>query len=55
MEQAVSVKPWPLYGKGKNPWYSLNRKLGGPQGWSREFGEEKISYLAVNETPDPPT
>jgi len=44
MERAVSVKPWPLYAKGKNPRYSLNRKLVGPQGWSGQFGEEKISY-----------
>jgi len=44
MERAVSVKAWPLYVKRKNPWYSLNRKLVGPWGWSGQFGEEKISY-----------
>jgi hypothetical protein len=25
----------------KEPWYSLNRQLGGPQSWSACFGEEK--------------
>jgi hypothetical protein len=27
----VSITPWPLYPQGKNPWYALDRRLGGPQ------------------------
>jgi hypothetical protein len=25
---------------GQDPWYSLSRRLGGPQGWAGRFGEE---------------
>jgi hypothetical protein len=31
-----------LYPQGKSPWYSLDRKLSGPQSWSGCGGEEKI-------------
>jgi hypothetical protein len=34
--------PRPLYPRGKNPRYPLDRRLGGPQSRSGRFGEEKI-------------
>jgi hypothetical protein len=39
----VSFTPRPLYHQGKNPWYLLDRRLGGPQSRSGRGGEEKIS------------
>jgi hypothetical protein len=33
--------PWPLHPQGKNPWYPLDRRLGGPQSQSGGSGEEK--------------
>jgi hypothetical protein len=33
----------PLYLQGKNPWYPLNRRLGGPQSLSGRGGEKKNS------------
>jgi hypothetical protein len=39
----VSFTPRPLYYQGKNPWYPLDRKLGGPQTRSGGGGEEKNS------------
>jgi len=39
----VSFTPLLLYSQGKNPWYPLDRKLGGPQCHSRRSGEEKNS------------
>jgi hypothetical protein len=33
----------PLYPQRKNPWYPLNRRLGGPQNRSGRGGEEKNS------------
>jgi hypothetical protein len=38
----VRFTPQPLYPRGKNPWYPLARRLGGPQSWSGWRGEEKI-------------
>jgi hypothetical protein len=38
---AVSFTPRPLYPQGKNPWYSLGRRLSGPQSRSGRGGEEK--------------
>jgi hypothetical protein len=38
----VSFTPWPLYPWGKSPLYPLDRRLGGPQSWSGQRGEEKI-------------
>jgi len=35
--------PQPLYPKGKNHWYPLDRRLCGPQNWSGHGGEEKNS------------
>jgi hypothetical protein len=39
----VSFPPRPLYPKGKIPWYPLDKRLGGPQSWSGNSGEEKNS------------
>jgi hypothetical protein len=39
----VSFTPQPLYPQGKNPWYPLDRRLGGPQSRSGCGGEEKDS------------
>jgi hypothetical protein len=39
----VSFTPRPLYPQGKSPWYSLDRRLGGPQSRSGRGGEEKNS------------
>jgi hypothetical protein len=47
--------PQPLYARGKNPGYPLNRKWGGMKGWAGSFGEEKKSLaLTGNQTPDHP-
>jgi hypothetical protein len=37
----VSFAPWPLYSQGKSSWCPLDRRLGGPQGWSGSSGREK--------------
>jgi len=37
----VSFVPQLLYPPGKIPWYSLDRGLVGPQGWSEHSDEEK--------------
>jgi hypothetical protein len=39
----ISFTPQSLYPQGKNPWYPLNRRLGGPQSRSGHGGEEKNS------------
>jgi hypothetical protein len=40
----VSFMPRQLYPEGKSPWYSLDRRLGGPQSRSgHSGGEEKNS------------
>jgi hypothetical protein len=39
----VSLTPRPLYSQGKNPWYPLDRKLGGHQSQSGRGGEDKNS------------
>jgi hypothetical protein len=41
----VSFTPRPLYSQGKGPWYSLDRRLGGPQSHSGCGGEEKNSLI----------
>jgi hypothetical protein len=38
----VSLTPQPLYPQGKNPWYTLDRRLGGSQSRSGCRGEGKI-------------
>jgi len=45
MEMSVSFTPRPLYPQGKNPWYPLDRGLGGPKSLSGRGGEEKNSQL----------
>jgi hypothetical protein len=37
----VSFTPRPLYPQGKSPWYTLDRRLGGPESRSGRGGEEK--------------
>jgi hypothetical protein len=41
----VSFAPRPLYPQGKNPWYPLDRRLGGPQSRFGQGGGEKNSQL----------
>jgi hypothetical protein len=41
----VSITPWLLYPQGKNPWYPLDRRLGGPQTRFGRRGEDKNSQL----------
>jgi len=36
------------YIQGKNPRYSLDRRLGGPQSWSGHGGKEKIPVSIRN-------
>jgi hypothetical protein len=43
MEVSVSFTSRTLYPQGKNPWYPLDRRLGGPQSRSGRGGEEKNS------------
>jgi hypothetical protein len=43
----VSVTLWPLYPQGKNPWYPLDRRLGGPQSHSGHCGEDKNSQIKL--------
>jgi hypothetical protein len=47
----VSFTTWPLYSRGKNPRYSLDRRLGGPQSQSGRRGEEKILDPTGTRTP----
>jgi hypothetical protein len=42
MEVSGQFTPQPLYPQGKSPSYTLDRRLGGPQGRSGRGGEEKI-------------
>jgi hypothetical protein len=39
----VSFTPRPVYPQGKNSWYPLDRRLGGPQSHSGR-GEEEKNY-----------
>jgi hypothetical protein len=41
----VSFTLRPLYPQGKNPWYALDRRLGGPQSRTGRGGEEKNFQL----------
>jgi hypothetical protein len=47
--------PRTLYPQGKNPWYPLDRRLGGPQSRSGRGGEKKNSQpppgLRIQEMP----
>jgi hypothetical protein len=53
----VSFTALSLYPQGKSPWYSLDRRLGGPQNLSGCGGEEKNSQPPQgikHQNPDPP-
>jgi hypothetical protein len=41
----VSFRPLPLYPRGKSPWYTSDRKLGGPQAGPNEV--EKLKFLTL--------
>jgi hypothetical protein len=41
--RVVSFTPRPLYPQRKSPWYTFDRRLGGPQSRSGRGGEEKNS------------
>jgi hypothetical protein len=43
----VNFTPRPLYLQGKNPWYPLDRRLGGPQSRSGCSAEEKSSQTLL--------
>jgi hypothetical protein len=45
MGWVVSFTRRPPYPQGKNSWYPLDRRLGGPQSRYGRGGEEKNSYL----------
>jgi hypothetical protein len=47
----VSFTSRPLYPLEKGPWYPLDKRLGGPQGQSGWFGEEKILDPTRTRTP----
>jgi hypothetical protein len=47
----VSFATWPLYPRGKNLWYQLDRRLGGPRGRSGRRGEDKILDPTGTRTP----
>jgi hypothetical protein len=49
----VSFTPRPLYPRWKNPRYSLDRRLGGPQSRSRRLEEKKILNPIGTRTPTP--
>jgi hypothetical protein len=49
----VRFTPRPLYNQVKGPWYSLNRRLDGPQKRPGRRGEEKILDPTGNQTPNP--
>jgi hypothetical protein len=49
----VSFTPLPLYPRGKNPWYSLDRRLGGPQSRPGSYGEVKILGPTGTRNPTP--
>jgi hypothetical protein len=49
----ASFTPRPLYPRGKNPLYSLDGRLGGPQNRSGRRGEKK-SYLRRDSNSDQP-
>jgi hypothetical protein len=41
--EVVSFTPRSLYPQGRRPWYPFDMRLGGPQRWSGQGGEEKNS------------
>jgi hypothetical protein len=50
----VTLAPRPLYLQGKSPWYSLDRRLCGPQRRSGLGGEEKNSHALPGFKPRSP-
>jgi len=50
----VSFMPQPLYPWGKSLQYPLDRRLGGPQSWSGQSGEEKHSQSPLRIKPPNP-
>jgi hypothetical protein len=51
----ISFTSRPLYPQGKNPWYPLDRILGGPQSRSGRGGEEKNSSPRRESNPRTPS
>jgi hypothetical protein len=49
----VSFTLLPLYLRGQNPRYPLDRRLRGPQSWSGRRGEQKILEPTGTRTPTP--
>jgi hypothetical protein len=49
----VSLTPRPLYPRGKNHRYPLDKRLGGTQCQSERHGDVKILTLTGNRTPTP--
>jgi hypothetical protein len=49
----VSFTYLPLYVRGKGQWYTLDRRLGGPQSRSERHGEVKILNCTGTRTPTP--
>jgi hypothetical protein len=49
----VNFTPRSLYPRGQSPRYPLDRRLGGPQSRSGQFGEEKILGPTGTRTPTP--
>jgi hypothetical protein len=45
MEVSGRLHARPLYPQGKNPWYQLDRRPGGPRSQAGRRGEEKNSQL----------
>jgi hypothetical protein len=43
----VSFTPRPFYLRGKSSQYPLDRKLGGPQSWSRHTPKRKIERKKI--------
>jgi len=39
--------PHAFYHREKSPWYPLNRRLGGPHGWTGGFGEGIYIYIYI--------
>jgi hypothetical protein len=47
--QVVSFTPRPHYSRGKNPWYPLGRRLGGPH-FSSPYGDVESFELRYRES-----
>jgi hypothetical protein len=50
-EGVVGFTAWPLYPQGNHSKCPLVKRLGGPQGQSARYGEEKNLAPAKNRTP----